>query len=144
MPLLWQTRSLRFGPRFLWCQDRYDNRLRFACAFKMSKAVVIYCILCLYCSVLQCVAACCNVLQYVQGGHLLYSMLQCIVVRYIALFTSSVTSQQCVAVCCSVLQCAAVCCSVLQCGHLLYSIRHSDCGPFDAFLYLERVDARSN
>ena len=53
---------------------------------------------------LQCVAACCSVLQCVHtrdttrsqtGGHM--------------------TREASVAVCCSVLQCVAVCCSVLQC-----------------------------
>jgi len=41
--------------------------------------------------VVQCVAACCSVLQYAAGGVL-----------------------QCVAVYCSVVQCVAACCSVLQ------------------------------
>ena len=55
--------------------------------------------------VLQCLAACCGVLQDVVATHYLASCTNtfsgCVVV--------------CSAVCCSVLQCVAVCCSVLQC-----------------------------
>ena len=53
-----------------------------------------------WCSVLQCDAACCSVLQCVAvtlHGSSFYSVFPL-----------------CVAVCCSVLQCVAVCCSVLQ------------------------------
>jgi len=68
------------------------------------------------CSVLQCVAVCCSVLQY-------KSKTQCCNVRrYAALVAAwcSVMQRdavvlQCDAVCCSVFQCVAVCCSVLQC-----------------------------
>jgi len=57
--------------------------------------VYILCVAVLqYCSVLQCVALCCSVLQC---GTMYCSVLQC------------------VAVCCSVLQCVAVRCSVSQC-----------------------------
>ena len=73
----------------------------------------------LRCSVLQCVAVCCNVvlcdavwfsasvvlfLSTSKGAFEVY-MLQCVAVRYSVL--------QCVALCCFVLQCVAVCCSVL-------------------------------
>ena len=51
------------------------------------------------CSVLQCVAVCCSVLQPVRDALCLILNESC---------------SQCVAVCCSVLQCVAVCCSVLQ------------------------------
>ena len=49
------------------------------------------------CSVLQCVAVCCNIVTYTRkdsSGNISCSVLQC------------------VATCCSVLQCVAVCCSV--------------------------------
>ena len=68
------------------------------------------------CSVLQCVAACCSVLQ-----------------RHELLMYASKVLMKCVAACCSVLQrheflmyaskvlmkCVAACCSVLQCHELL-------------------------
>ena len=77
---------------------------------------------------LQCVAVCCHVLQYVPiGKNLFYrcitvccSVLQCVAVRPTLHVCFSVL--QCVTVCCSVLQCVAVrpilhvCCSVLQCA----------------------------
>jgi len=67
----------------------------------------------LSCSVLQCVAVCCSVLQYVTAfcknwNHLFGAHLPQRTCAHEAML-------QCVAVCCSVLQCAAVCCSVLQC-----------------------------
>ena len=42
------------------------------------------------------------------------SVLQCDAIVYDA-FSGVLTFEKCVAVCCSVLQCVAVCCSVLQC-----------------------------
>ena len=72
------------------------------------------------CSVLQCVAGCCRVLQggnvvcCRQSTHVQYvGASQCVAVCCSAL--------QCVAVCCSVLQCFAVCCSVLQCVYVVCS-----------------------
>ena len=74
------------------------------------------------CSVLQCVAGCCRVLQ----GVIVFQSdvcRQCVVV-----FQSDVCMRrlgetlnlpQCVAVCCSVLQCVAVRCSALQCVAVL-------------------------
>ena len=67
------------------------------------------------CSVSQCVAVCCSVLQLrnyhirsrSKASGLLICMLQCVAVRCSVL--------QCVAVRCCVLQCVAVCCSALQC-----------------------------
>jgi len=59
------------------------------------------------CSVLQCVAVCCSVLQLEYGleGSNVFDVSGgvCVAVCYSVL--------QCVAVCCSVLQCVAVCCS---------------------------------
>ena len=52
------------------------------------------------CSVLQCVAVCCNVRQYGTCLNTCVEILSC---------------SWAIAVCCSVLQCVAVCCSVLQC-----------------------------
>ena len=70
-------------------------------------------------SVLQCVAVCCSVLQYVAadddvGGRLSAAH---------PLHYSHILF--CVAVCCSVLQCVAVCCSVLQCVAVHIDIFHS-------------------
>jgi len=70
------------------------------------------------CNVLQCVAACCSVLQreiseivdvyeWRPVVAMCRSLLQCVAMcRSVFL---------CVPVCCSVLQCVAVCCSVMQC-----------------------------
>ena len=66
------------------------------------------------CSVLQCVAVCCSVLQ----RHSRYNASQYIpdieriLRRYIL---EDIGVLQCVAVCYSVLQCVAVCCGMLQC-----------------------------
>ena len=57
-----------------------------------------------WCSVLQCVAVCCSVMQ--KSAH---------DTRHSLKLTSLQFALQCVAVCCSVLQCVSVCCSVLQC-----------------------------
>jgi len=71
--------------------------------------------------VLQCIAACCSVLQCVAT----WVSVNCSALHYAA-GSQSVWSPslnhvigvlQCVAVCCSVLQCVAVCCSVLQRVH---------------------------
>jgi len=68
------------------------------------------------CSVLQCVAVSCSVLQRVSQRHsrethpVCCSVLQCVVVCYRVL--------PCVIVCCSLLHCVALCCSVLQCAVL--------------------------
>ena len=59
----------------------------------------------LHCSVLQCVAVCCDV----RCVAVCYSMLQSLTVCCGVL--------QCVAVCCSVLQCLAVSCSVIIWGY---------------------------
>jgi len=97
--------------------------------------------------VLQCVAACCSVLQC---DAVWDSVLRCVVMRIAHLSdgTVDVTMRdediqgktysihisalqyipvccsvlQCVAVCCSVLQCVAVCCSVLQCVVMCCSV----------------------
>jgi len=60
-----------------------------------------------HCSVLQCVAVCCSVLQRVTDG----GVRLCHMCARTLLHCSVL---QCVAVCCSVLQFVAVCCSVLQ------------------------------
>ena len=83
----------------------------------MSQDTYTVGILC--CSVLQCVAVRCSVLQtYIHTWHLVLqsvavcsSVLQC--VQCVA--DVHTHSASCVAVCCSVLQCVAVCCSVLHC-----------------------------
>jgi len=64
-------------------------------------------------SILECVAACCGVLQCDAQTHLVISYH--FVLQYVVV---------CAAVCYSVLQCVAVCCSVLQCDtqtHLVIS-----------------------
>ena len=61
-------------------------------------------------NLLQCVAVCCSVLQYVVA--VCCSVLQCVAV------CSSVLQR--VAVCCSVLQCVAVCCSVHSISEALF------------------------
>jgi len=63
-------------------------------------------ITCVCCSVLQCAAVCCRVLQRVQN----YWRSSRHVSDVVNDILSSITC-----VCCSVLQCAAVFCSVLQC-----------------------------
>jgi len=79
-------------------------------------------VLCIRCSVLQCVTVCCSALQCVavcfcrgycatsQGSLDLSRRVCCSVLQSVAVWCSVV---QCGAVCCSVLQCVAVCCSVL-------------------------------
>jgi len=73
------------------------------------------------CSVLQCVAVCCSMLQYV-------AVLPCVAVCCRRLIDFALQSQhtatncitlqrsalQCDTVCCNVLQCVAMCCSVLE------------------------------
>ena len=59
----------------------------------------------LWTSVLQCVAVCCSVLQYVLSHIIIISNTVAQLHTFVDLS---------VAVCCSVLQCVAVCCSVLQ------------------------------
>jgi len=66
----------------------------------MGLLVLIFVLLVLWCSVLQCVAVCCSALQCVAVR---CSVLQCIAVLYY--FRTSCLVVQCVAVCCSVLQC---------------------------------------
>jgi len=89
---------------------------------------------------LQCVAVCCSVLQWVtvscsglqcetksdgrhgsDGEHCLSGDDRCSVLQCVAVCCSVL---QCVAVCCSVLQCAAVCCSGLQCAAVFCSVLH--------------------
>jgi len=89
--------------------------------------------------VLQCVAACCSVLQCVAVPYVIDSNVKCdlymknrihviccIVILFVEILSCSVL--QCVAVCCSMLQCVAVlhcnamCCSVLQCVALCCSV----------------------
>ena len=71
----------------------------------------------MYCSVLQCGAACCSILQRVvaccsalQCAVMCYSVLQCVAVR-----CSAHSVLLCVAICCRMLQYVVVCCSVSQC-----------------------------
>ena len=59
------------------------------------------------CSLLWCVAVCCNVAVAAVDPVIRETLVSCV-----ALCRSVL---QCVAVCCSVLQCVPVCCSVLQC-----------------------------
>jgi len=75
-----------------------------------------------YCSVLQCVAVCCNVLllfMMMRGEHsgaVCCSVLQCAAVCCSVLpLIAQMRGTHSVAVCCMVLQGLAVCCSVLQC-----------------------------
>jgi len=60
------------------------------------------------CSVLQCVAVCCSVLQ------MCCSVLQSVALIHRALLHVCYAVVQCVAACCSVLQRVAACCSMLQ------------------------------
>jgi len=68
--------------------------------------------------VLQCVAACCSVLQCVAA--VVVYVVSCHLVVWHDTSQLDISKRklymicQCVAVCCSVLQCVAVCCSVLQ------------------------------
>jgi len=69
------------------------------------------------CSVLQCVAVCCNVLQCVAAMSVLTKDMRT---------HGDESVLQCVAVCCSVLQCVAVCCSVLHwCGSYMSRDMHT-------------------
>jgi len=64
--------------------------------------------------VLQCVAVCCSVLQFVTKGcstHLQRLIQDAVAVHSVAEYCSLL---QCVTECCRVLQSAAVCCVVLQ------------------------------
>jgi len=81
------------------------------------------------CSVLQCVARCCRVLQHavcrsvLQGVAVCCSVLQCVAVYYRVLQRVAACSvSQGVARCCRVLQCDAACCSALQCGAVCCSV----------------------
>jgi len=92
--------------------------------------------------VLQCVAVCCNMLQYMEStaarcqvccsaphrksvlqcDAVHCSVLQCVAVLFAVrssvlhtLIHGHTSNLHCVAVCCSALQCVAVCCSLLQC-----------------------------
>jgi len=71
------------------------------------------------CSVFERVAACCRVTGR-QNWRLAVLVLQCVAVccSVPEFVTWSRWQDYCVAVCCSVLQCAAVCCSVLQVARL--------------------------
>jgi len=64
-----------------------------------------------WCSVLQCVAVCCNVLQCEEERDVVVEMYG--VVYLCGVGCCSVL--QSAVVCCSVLQSAVVCCSVMQC-----------------------------
>ena len=96
---------------------------------------------------LQCVAVCCCVLQYVVVSRTCYTLtvLQCVarvvvccsVLQCVAVFRTSCTliMLQCVAECCSVLQYVAVCCSVLHCvaaccsvSYIPHTLRVLQCG----------------
>jgi len=65
------------------------------------------------CSVLQCVAVCCSVVQRVNKSKL-YACCQLLLSITFASLPSVDCVLQCDAACCSVLQCVAVCCSVLH------------------------------
>ena len=67
------------------------------------------------------VAVCCSVLQCVAVWH---SVLKCVAVR---MQQQEESAEQCVAVCCSVLQYVAVCCSVSQCGTVCCSVLRRRC-----------------
>jgi len=105
---------------------------------------------------LQCVAVCYIVLQFVVREQLViikqdfciavhkecvFSVLQCVAVRCSVLqcvqcvpvrcsvlqcVAVSCSVLQCVAVCCSVLQCVAVCCGVLQCVIVCRSVMQKE------------------
>ena len=77
-----------------------------------------------WCSALQCVAACCNLSQGVAGCCMCGSVLQC-ERGFVCVSLMGPTALQCVAVCCSVLQCVAVCGSVLQCAAACKDTTHA-------------------
>jgi len=68
-----------------------------------------------YCSVMQCVVKARLVQQKCGAVYVMQCVAVCCSVLQCAL--------QCVAVCCNVLQCVAVCCSVLQCVAVCCSVR---------------------
>ena len=133
-----QTRSA------LSCKYCENERSMIQCAAEgcsMVQCVELYCSSLLHgavcCSVLQCVAVCCSVLQCVvhciqcvaycvqcvaRCVQCVSHCVQCVTLVPLALLSLSLlqlerlrrASEQCVAVCCCVLQCAAVCYSVLQ------------------------------
>jgi len=86
------------------------------CCSVLQCVVVSGLILCLFGSVLQCIAVCCSVLQCVA---VCGRVLQCVAVccSELAPLLSVIYRRKCggVAVWCNVLQCVTVCCSVLQC-----------------------------
>ena len=92
---------------------------------------------------LQCVAVCCIVLQFLvvrcivphwwMRYDLTWHLLQCVAVcsmlqrvapccSVVQCFTVCNSELQCAAMCCSVLQCVAVCCSALQCVAMCCSV----------------------
>jgi len=82
------------------------------------------------CSVMQCDAVWCSVLQCLLWERALLWVRTCWFMHPDPLYNVFlwVCVLQCVAVCCSVLQCVAVCCSVLQCNthmfHVYCSVLH--------------------
>ena len=82
-----------------------------SCAFVVQRVAV-------YCSVLQCVPICCDILQWLQCVAVRCSALPCVAVCMSSRDRTPVTLHQlcvCIAMWCGVLRCAAVCCSALQC-----------------------------
>ena len=75
------------------------------------------------CSVLQCVAACCSLLQFAAVWPIQFSEVWVVCVCGHP-YLLSIHTGVCVACCsvCSVLQCVAVCCSVLQCVTMCCSV----------------------
>jgi len=99
--LLWNIIFTLFYTRVRpLCEYSILGRYRQICRFKFHWPAMTTCLEIrarVYCSVLQCVAVCCSVLQCLE----IRARVRCSVL-------------QCVAVCCGVLQCVAVCCSVLR------------------------------
>jgi len=101
--------------------------------FSVLQCVAVCCSMLQYVSVrsgvLSCDAACCSVLQRVAAC---CSVLQCVVVCYRSTGNTNAWNGdkdgrsvlQCAAVRCSVLQCDAACCSVLQCVVMCCSASH--------------------
>ena len=84
-----------------YCMCRFTTLLHVSWYASDSSVLPCVAVSWVCCSVMQYVAAWCNVLYVSCHDFIAHGML------HIWL--------ECVAVCCSVLQCAAVCCSVLQC-----------------------------
>ena len=145
--------------RKMTCEDKASYESTQPCSeLTLEECLQVAPAVAVFCSMLQCVAACLGVLlqcQWRPNAHAWgYSVLQrvsvcCSVLQCVAVCCSVLQCQwrlirrawgcsvlQCVAVCCSVLQCVAVCCSAF-CSALQCAVGQT--APYQARLVLQCV-----